>query len=68
MPPTHACGHPFPTVLWVTLFVFPAGWLQLEVIESDAADIVRKRLVLRQTEDDSSIDDGAVAEGVLGDD
>jgi len=33
-----------------------------------AADLVRKRFVLRQTEDDPDIEDVAVAESVLGDD
>ncbi|WP_123537068.1 nitric-oxide reductase large subunit [Halosimplex salinum] len=33
-----------------------------------AADLVRKRFVLRATEDDPGVDDMAVAEGVLGDD
>ncbi|MFD1643178.1 nitric-oxide reductase large subunit [Halohasta litorea] len=33
-----------------------------------AADLVRKRFVLRQSEDDPSVDDMAVAEGVLSDD
>jgi len=32
------------------------------------ADLVRKRFVLRSTEDDPDVDDMAVAEGVLGDD
>jgi nitric oxide reductase subunit B len=33
-----------------------------------AADLVRKRFVLRSTADDPDVDDVAVAEGVLGDD
>ncbi|NHN42773.1 cytochrome B [Halorubellus sp. JP-L1] len=33
-----------------------------------AADLVRKRFVLRESEDDPSVDDMAVAEGVLNDD
>lgn len=33
-----------------------------------AADLVRKRFVLRQSADDPSVDDMAVAEGILGDD
>ncbi|MBX0297114.1 nitric-oxide reductase large subunit [Haloarcula nitratireducens] len=33
-----------------------------------AADLIRKRFVLRKSEDDPAVDDMAVAEGVLGDD
>jgi nitric oxide reductase subunit B len=53
------------TLFWIRL---PGDTLLILGTVIYAADIVRKRFVLRQAEDDPDIEDMAVAEGVLGDD
>ncbi|WP_135365986.1 nitric-oxide reductase large subunit [Halosimplex halophilum] len=53
------------TLFWARL---PGDTMIIAGTALYAADLVRKRFVLRGTEDDPSVDDMAVAEGVLGDD
>jgi len=53
------------TLFWARL---PGDTLIIVGTALYAADLIRKRFVLRQSEDDPSVDDMAVAEGVLSDD
>jgi nitric oxide reductase subunit B len=53
------------TLFWARL---PGDTLIILGTAIYAADLLRKRFVLRRSEDDPSVDDMAVAEGVLSDD
>ncbi|WP_436908066.1 nitric-oxide reductase large subunit [Halosimplex marinum] len=53
------------TLFWARL---PGDTMIIAGTALYAADLVRKRFVLRATEDDPDVEDMAVAEGVLGDD
>ncbi|TKX73975.1 cytochrome B [Halorubrum sp. GN11_10-6_MGM] len=53
------------TLFWARL---PGDTLIILGTAIYVADLIRKRFVLRQSEDDPSVDDMAVAEGIVGDD
>ena len=53
------------TLFWARL---PGDTLIIQGTVIDAADLLRKRFVLRHSEDDPAVDDMAVAEEVLSDD
>jgi nitric oxide reductase subunit B len=56
---------PVQTLFWARL---PGDTLIIAGTAIYAADLVRKRFVLRRSEDDPAIDDMAVAEGIVGGD
>ena len=68
-PPTRSLGFyerdVVQTLFWARL---PGDTLILTGTAIYVADLVRKRFVLRASEDDPAVDDMAVAEGIVGDD
>jgi nitric oxide reductase subunit B len=56
------------TVQWLFWARLPGDTLLIAGTVVYLADVLRKRFVLRHSEDDPTVDDMAVAEGIVGDD